>query len=218
MIEFGIIFLIIVVMLGAGFSLLHLSNNQPSSEPAVPSSTFAETQFTPTQMYLDHAGQHGIALNESTRTICVIHSSTRPPQLLQFTELAGSFILKNGTVIHSTLRTQPQEYAMLANTLQEQIGAVNAAEPPNARDNTNNQKVELCLVTLDQEHSIHRITFLDMETKEEGILFNKAMASTKHWHHLLSDLIQQANAVETQAEFSPSSQNQSQDSTMLVAR
>ncbi|WP_447968854.1 hypothetical protein [Nitrospira sp. M1] len=204
-------------MLGVGFSLLHLSNKQPSSPPSLPASTFAETQFTPTQMYLDQAGQHGIALNESTRTICVIHSTTHPPQLLQFTELAGSFILKNGTIIQSTLRTHPQEYAVRANTLQEQMGAINPVKAPISSSNTHNQKVELCVATLEQELSIHRISFLDMETKEGGILFNKAMASTKHWHHLLSDLIQQANDVKTQPESVQSPLGQSQDSKTLVA-
>jgi len=217
MIELVIIFIIIVVMLGIGFSMLHLSKTQTYAAPAPSSSTFAETSFTPTQMYLDHVGGTGIAVNESTHTICVIQSTAQPPHFSRFTELTASFILKNGEVMHTTLRTHPQEYADMANALQVQLQTRTEPLPPTPIGHTKNQKIELCLALFGQESSIHVINFLDMETKEEGIIFNKAMTSTKHWHHLLSDLIQQANGVKTRSESGQSPDRHSQDTAALVA-
>ncbi|WP_454063078.1 hypothetical protein [Candidatus Nitrospira salsa] len=200
MIELVIIFIILVVLLGIGFSILHLSKNSSVTAPDPTSSTFADSHFTPTQMYLDHASGTGIAINESTQTVCVIQSATRPPHFVHFTELAASFILKNGEIIHTTLRTHPQEYAAMANDLQGQLRTKAESMPSTSTGNTQNQKIELGIALLGQESSIHMIDFLDMETKEEGIMFTKAMASTKHWHHLLSDLIQEANGVKASSE------------------
>ncbi|GJL62051.1 MAG: hypothetical protein NPIRA04_07050 [Nitrospirales bacterium] len=219
MIELAIIFMILVVLLGIGFSMLHLSNNHSVTAPDRSSSTFADTHFTPTQMYLDHASGTGIAINEAAQTICIIQSATQPPHFVHFTELAASFILRNGEVIHATLRTHPQEYAALANDLQDQLSTKSESKLSTSTENTRNQKIELCLTMLGQESSIQTINFLDMETKEEGIMFTKAMASTKHWHHLLSDLIQQANGVKASSESAqpPHRQAQDQDSAALIA-
>ncbi|GJL66449.1 MAG: hypothetical protein NPIRA05_14200 [Nitrospirales bacterium] len=215
MIELVIIFMTLTVLLGIGFSLLHLSKNQSQTAPGPPSSTFADTHFTPTQMYLDHASGTGIAINESTQTICVIQSATQPPRFVHFTELVASCIRKNGETIHSTLRTHPQGYAAMANDLQGQLGTKAESTQSNSTGNTRNQKIELCIAMLGQESSIYIINFLDMETKEGGVMATKAMASTTHWHRLLSDLIQQANGSKASSE--PLPPQHPQDTAALVA-
>ena len=191
MIELGIIFIMIVALLVVGLILLSLGNSSRSQ--TLPSTTFEDSNFTPTQMYLDNAGGVGIALNESTKTLCMIQSSTLPPRLLHFTDIVASFVLKNNSIIHKTLRSNPKEFAIMAKEMQGRLalGAGQDSTHPNPKDQT--QKIDLHLVIHDQEHPIHTVNFLDMDAKEGGVIYEKAMVSAKHWHHLMSDLIQQAN-------------------------
>ena len=202
MIELAIVFVVIVVILGMGIVLSLLGKTTPPQAPAP--STFANTNFTPTQMYLNNAGGTGIALNETSKTLCVMQSSTLPPQLVHFTDLVAAFVLKNDSIIHKTLRRHPKEIAIIAKGFQSKLTAGSGQEsmtPPSSGDQT--QKIDLCLIIHAQESQLHIVNFLDMDTKEKGILFNKAMVSAKHWYQLLSDLIQQANGQETPQDSSP---------------
>ena len=45
----------------------------------------------------------------------------------------------------------------------------------------------------DQDEPIHVVNFLDMETKEGGILFEKAISTAKHWQYVMEGLILQAD-------------------------
>jgi hypothetical protein len=49
------------------------------------------------------------------------------------------------------------------------------------------------VIVHDQENPIHIVNFLDMETKEGGILFEKAISTAKHWQYVLEGLILQAD-------------------------
>ncbi len=194
MIELNIIFIVTVLILGVSLGLLQ--HRKTVGPDAPPPAAFANTNFTPTQMYMDNTGGSGIALNDSTKTICVIQSSTLPPRFIHFTDLIAVFMLKNGVIIHKTLRTLPQEYATIAQESQSKL-PVTPESSSNPSPNDQTQKIDLCLAMQDQENPNHLVNFLDMDTKEDGILFNKAMVSAKHWYQLLSDLIQQANGVKT---------------------
>lgn len=215
MIEFAIIFIMIVIILVVGYSLLHLGISSQQKVPT--SSAFESTSFTPTQMYLDNAGGTGLALNESSKTICLIQSSTLPPQTLDYTDLVASFLVKNGVVLQQTLREKPQNMAELAKKSQEQLetrsGRVEIT--PSPEDQT--QQIDLHLVIHDQERPNHVINFLDMDAKEGGVIYKKAMASAKHWHHLTSDLIQQANAHQPSPDHLPQRQSDRPPQILSVA-
>ena len=56
-----------------------------------------------------------------------------------------------------------------------------------------NQRIDVLAVIHDQDDPFHVVNFLDMETKEGGILFEKAMSTATHWHYVLDGLILQAD-------------------------
>ena len=55
------------------------------------------------------------------------------------------------------------------------------AREPSPKNQT--QKIDLCLVINDKDDPIHLINFLDMDAKEGGVIYDKALNNVKHWHH-----------------------------------
>ena len=56
-----------------------------------------------------------------------------------------------------------------------------------------NQRIDLIVLINDEHDPLHIVNFLDMETKEGGILYEKALGTARHWHDVLNDLILQAD-------------------------
>ncbi len=214
MLEIGIFFIVTVGIIVVGFTLLQLGHS--SSKTSSPG-TFANTDFIPTQMYLDNTGFAGIALNESSKTICVIQSPTHPPQLFYFTDLIATFVIQNEAIIQKTLRTFPKEIAAVAKEVQDKIGTGKVEAVDSSPPEDQIQKIDLYVVIKDQECPIHIINFFNMKTKDNGIIYNKAMVSVKHWHHLLSDLIQVLNGANEASEPTDNSSANSPAQTLSVA-
>ncbi len=195
MIELGIIFIIVTVVLILGFSLLHLNKTASSNDSQT--KKFANTDFIPTQMFLDTTSDTGIAINESSKSLCLIQSSTLPPQFVHFSDIVASFVMKNDDILQKTLRTAPQEVADLAKEARKKIGNDDengwGSPTSDSQADSQAQKINLTIVIQHQSNPIYTVNFLDMDTKEDGIIYGKALVSAKHWHHLVSDLINQAN-------------------------
>ena len=141
-------------------------------------------------MYLDNGGSGGIAINEGTKQVCLMKSAESPPRYLSCTELLASGILINGVFLGQTTRTNPKE---IIDVVQGKLKEILAAEASEPSANNPSQKIDLCLVINDTDDPIHLINFLDMDAKEGGVIYDKAMNNVEHWHHLLSEFINQAD-------------------------
>jgi hypothetical protein len=150
------------------------------------------TDFIPSQMFKGKDNQGGLAVNEHTHQICLFESSTSPPLLLPITDLIGSYLIKNGEVFGERKRSYPEEILTFLNEIQDPtedlIKNLHIASPQET-----NQRIDLLVVVHDQDNPIHIVNFLDMETKEGGILFEKAISTAKHWQYVLEGLILQAD-------------------------
>ncbi len=161
------------------------------------------TDFIPSQMFKGKDNQGGLAVNEHTYQICLFESSTSPPLLLPITDLIGSYLIKNGEVFGEGKRSYPEEILTFLNEIQgpredliKSLHIESSQEP--------NQRIDLFVVVHDQDNPIHVVNFLDMESKEGGILFEKAISTAKHWQYVLEGLILQADQLaQSQLEAPP---------------
>ena len=185
---FALIFALILIVLLFGVLLLHLG--APSRKNTSDSSNVGTQDFLPSQMYLDNGGSGGIAINEGTKKVCLMKSAEAPPRYLSSTELLASGILKNGVFLGQTTRTNPKE---IIDDVQGKLKEILATEASEPSPNNQSQKIDLCLVINDTDDPIHLINFLDMDAKEGGVIYDKALNNVKHWHHLLSEIINQAD-------------------------
>jgi len=112
--------------------------------------------------------------------------------VLPITDLIGSYFINNGKILGKGTRSYPEEILTFLNEIYgptedliKTLHIQSSQEP--------NQRIDLLVIVHDQENPIHIVNFLDMETKEGGILFEKAISTAKHWQYVLEGLILQAD-------------------------
>ena len=165
--------------------------------------TIEGTDFIPSQMFMGKDNLGGLAVNEHTHQIFLFTSPSTPPRLLRITDLIGSYLINNGEVLGEGKRSEPEEILTFLNEIQstteELIKSlhIQSSHGPS-------QRIDLLVVVHDQDEPIHVVNFLDMETKEGGILFEKAISTAKHWQYVIEGLILQADQLASvQSETTP---------------
>jgi hypothetical protein len=188
------IFLCLMVI-GILIITLTLSEPKTSFQRQPQRGTLPGINFTPTQMYRGPDGRSGIAINEQTYQICLLNDPTTQPRVLDSKDLMGSFLILNGEIIGQGVRTKPKALQKFLRVLQTQIQAqlkYDSSEEP-SRDC---HRIDLIVAIRDQDAPLHTVTFLDMETKAGGIIYQKAINAAHHWHALMDELILKADHFE----------------------
>ena len=180
--------LIVALIVGGIIFALSLTSRGKNTS----AQTIEGTDFIPSQMFMGKDNLGGLAVNEHTHQICLITSPSAPPRLLPITDLIGSYLINNGEVLGEGKRSEPEEIPTFLNKIQstteELIKSlhIQSSHGPS-------QRIDLLVVVHDQDEPIHVVNFLDMETKEGGILFEKAISTAKHWQYVIEGLILQAD-------------------------
>ncbi len=191
----GLVALIIIG--GLFFMLGHGPQGQSQSNEKIEG-----TNFIPSQMIMGSDGLGGLAVNERTEQICLFTSPTTPPRLLPLTDLVSSSVIKNGELLGEGKRRFPDEIVSFSNELKRQKDALIKSLHINSA-NGSNQRIDLLVVVHDTEDPLHVVNFLDMETKEGGILYEKALSTATHWHNVLDVLILEADRLAQHSSASP---------------
>jgi len=182
---FGLV--VTITISGIFFILGHAPKEQNTSDKKIQG-----TDFIPSQMFMGSDGLSGLAVNERTQQICLLKSPFSSPHLFPITDLIGSYLIKNGEVLGEGKRSHPKEIVTFSNELHRKKNALITSLHIGSSHGSN-QRIDLLLTVHDQDDPIHVVNFLDMETKEGGILFEKAMSTATHWHYVLDGLILQAD-------------------------
>lgn len=151
------------------------------------------TDFIPSQMYMGIDGLGGLAINERTHQICLIASPTSPARVLQLDDLVASYLIKNGEVMGEAKRNQPQEIVTLLQELQRKKEMLISSLHAGGWSSEGNQRIDLIVVVRDEEDPMQVVNFLDMETKEGSIAYEKSLNTATHWHYVLDGLILQVD-------------------------
>jgi len=186
--------IIIIVGLGAALIVggIFIALSLPSRGHGLSTQEIAGTNFTPSQMFMGKDNLGGVAINERTYQICLFPSPSSPPRVLPLTDILGVYLINNGEILGERKRRYPDKVVNFLDEVQDpkegltQSVHIDSSHGPN-------QRIDLVIVVHDQEEPLHMVNFLDMETKEGGILFETAIATAKHWYNVLDGLIFQAD-------------------------
>ncbi|RMH37317.1 MAG: hypothetical protein D6690_02820 [Nitrospirae bacterium] len=189
--EVAVIFLSIFLLCFVALSLVVSTfwSSRGSSSRASDRQSQLAFDFVPTQLYIDHTSGSAIAIHEGTKRIGLLTSGTSSPRSVSSADVLACFLVKNGEVLTSSARTRPPALAQHAQSMVSSEGR--SSSMSDAR--TPAQHIELRIVVNDVECPISRITFLDMDVKEGGVLYEQAMRSAEHWYRLVSEVIRQAD-------------------------
>ncbi len=189
--DFTMMFVVLLVCLAFGAIMLTVSMGPPTKNKKE-ESRVQGTSFIPSQMFMSTDGHGGIAVNEQNLKICLLQTPTVPPRLLPISSLVGSFLVKNGEVLNKTLRTAPKSFISFQELLHPNAERL-IKSWQNSPSQKDNQRIDLMVWIHDEDEPFHVVNFLNMETKEGGILFEKSIDTATHWHKVLNGLILQAD-------------------------
>ncbi|UCH90626.1 MAG: hypothetical protein JSU60_05820 [Nitrospirota bacterium] len=185
------LFWVLVVILIIGGIIFSLSLTSRGSKTSS-AEKIEGTDFIPSQMFMGKDNLGGLAVNEHTHQICLFTNPSAPPRLFPITDLIGSHLIKNGEVLGEGKRSYPEEILTFLNEIQGQTeDLIKRFHIESSQGPT--QRIDLVVLVHDQDNPIHTVNFIDMETKEGGILFEKAISAAKHWQNVLEGLILQAD-------------------------
>ena len=188
--DFTLMFFVFMMCIVLGAIVLTLSMS-PSGKKE-PEKSIQGTSFIPSQMFMSHDGLGGIAVNDQTLRICLLKNPATPPRLLPFTDLVGTFLIKNGEILGEGLRTGPEALLSFQNVMHSNVERLIKSWQTTS-SHKDNQRIDLIMLIHDELDPLHVVNFLDMETKEGGILYEKALGTATHWHDVLAGLILQAD-------------------------
>ena len=89
-------------------------------------------------------------------------------------------------------RSYPEEILTFSNEIQDPTEDLIKSLPIESSQDQTSGLIWSCSFMI-KNNPIHIVNFLDMETKEGGILFEKAISAAKHWQYVLEGLILQAD-------------------------
>ena len=182
--DFVLMFMVLVVYLALGAIMLTLSLSSKTKNKKE-ETRIQGTSFIPSQMFMGTDGVGGIAVNDQTLKICLLHSPAVPPRLLPISSLVGSFLVKNGEVLNETLRTAPKSLISFQELMHPNAERL-IKSWQNSPSQKDNQRIDLMVWIHDEDEPFHVVNFLNMETKEGGILFEKSLDTATHWHKVFS--------------------------------
>lgn len=188
--DFVLIFFVFLAlsMLGTIVVILSLT----PAKQKVQGAPITGTSFIPSQMFMSNDGLGGIAVNEQPIGICLVKNQQNPPRLLNASQLVGSFLVHNGKILGERLRTGPPSllsFQKIAHLRVEQL----IESWKTTASLQDNQRIDLIVLIHNDDDPIHVVNFLDMETKNGGILYEKALGTATHWHRILDSFILQAD-------------------------
>ncbi|MBA3613144.1 MAG: hypothetical protein H0W49_09570 [Nitrospirales bacterium] len=189
--DFTLIFVVLLICLTLGAIVLTLSLSPPANKKKE-ENRIQGTSFIPSQMFMGSDGLGGIAVNDQTLQICLLHTPAVPPRLLHISSLVGSFLVINGEVLQEMLRTRPKALISFQKLMHSNAeGLIKSWQTSSPQKD--NQRIDLIVWIHDKDQPFHVVNFLDMETKEGGILYEKSLSTATHWHNVLCGLIHQAD-------------------------
>lgn len=179
---------LVCIVLGAVVLTLRL-NPSGTKEQEKP---IQGTNFIPSQLFISQDGLAGLAVNDQTLRICLLKHQPTPPRLLPITDLVGTFLVKNGEILGEGLRTGPKALLSFQKVMHSNVERLIKSWQATS-SLKDNQRIDLIVLIHDDHDPLHVVNFLDMETKEGGILYEKALGTATHWHYVLDGLILQAD-------------------------
>lgn len=153
--------------------------------------------FNPTQFYVDKDGGEGIGFSEGQKSICLVKPDTSNAKVLPIKDLLLSEVLENGTVVAKSSRSDDKGKELLAKIHTVNAKASSEQDPEqatsseNGNSSGNTNSIELRILVNDDD-PVHVVSFLNMESKKGGLIYNVAATEAKIWQDIMNSLIKKA--------------------------
>jgi hypothetical protein len=192
-----IVSLLIFVIVG-GLLAFTLGGGQSDTKGPSARSVACPPGFSPSLAFKEKFGDTGIAYDENQKAICILQAEAHLSQIIFYQNILAVALFEDNTLIAKSVRGDEPGKQLLAQILSEDIKALfqdQAEQKGGEQQSTSSgtsSTIQLRILNNNPEHPVHQISFLNMEAKKGGLIYNEAMGHGKNWQDLLSFLIRLA--------------------------
>lgn len=149
--------------------------------------------FMPSHVHLDKYGGSGIALDQQNRQLCLVMPDSQAMKVIPYKDLCGSLALQDSVPIARTLR-QAEDIQPFLKTIvgsdQEEKQEISA---PEHKRSATVSSIDLQVIIKDDAMPVHTVSFLNMEAKVGGFIYNAAVEKAGMWQELMAHAIRWAD-------------------------
>ena len=185
------LFVFIVVLAAVLFSFSF--NTTAIGSASLPQFPNCPKDFNPTFVYMEKYGGSGIALDQGSKTLCLMRPKTPNHLVIPHHNLRASIILQDGTPIAIAVRNDPEAQQALKIALESMAGGASPTEGQSPQPSGAIESIDLKIIHTSSEDPIHSVNFLNMEAKVGGFIYNDAVQQVKMWQDLLAALVHLAD-------------------------
>lgn len=159
--------------------------------------------FSSTQNIMGNDGNSGIAVDKKRKTVCLIkHSGIGIGKgvtldVISYQDILSSEIFEDGETITKTVRSSQLGGVLVGGLALGGAGAIIGGLSVVA-DKVN--KIDLRITVNRTSTPNHDINFMNIEAKNQDIVYTSAMEQARHWHGLMEVLIKRADLEDIEKE------------------
>jgi len=206
------------VVIGVGIGIAQavaVSNKKKAMEKKIESLP----DFSPTQKIMSNNGDTGLAIDEERKKVVLIKNGPAGVDLkpITYRDVLSSEIFVDGETITKTARGSQLGGALIGGLAFGGVGAIIGGLSGKTRSSEKVKRVDLRITVNDTKSPLHDINFMDIEGKNDGIIYKSAMDQARHWHGLIAVLIKMADSEDARKEGVESSSQAKGGNTTSLA-
>jgi hypothetical protein len=150
-------------------------------------------EFSPSQQIMGADGDSGLAVDENRKKICLIKRTLAEGiklKVLTYRDILSSEIFEDGNTIIKTSRSSQLGGALIGGIALGGVGAIIGGLSGTKISSNKVKKNDLRITVDSMANPIHDINFMNMECKKSQLLYISAMEQSRHWHGLLTVIIE----------------------------
>lgn len=154
--------------------------------------------FSVTQKVIGDDGATGLAIDEQRKKVCLIDHRQRTVscRVVTYKDLLSSEIFEDGSTVTKTVRSSQLGGALIGGLALGGVGAIIGGLSGKTKTSGKVKRIDLRITVNDTQNPLHDVNFLNVETKQDGIVYQGAMKTARHWHGLVEVLIKRADMEE----------------------
>lgn len=151
--------------------------------------------FSASQKFIGMDGKTGIAIDEQRNKICLINHLNKKIHtcFLEYKDLLAAEIFEDGITVTKTVRSSQMGSALIGGLALGGVGALIGGLSGKKESVGKVKKIDLRLTVNITSRPLHDISFLDDDTKKDGIHYRQVMQQVRHWHGLMEVLIKRVD-------------------------
>jgi hypothetical protein len=151
--------------------------------------------FSVAQKVIGNDGATGLAIDEQRKKVCLIDHRQQNVscRVVTYKNLLSSEIFEDGSAVTKTVRSSQLGGALIGGLALGGVGAIIGGLSGKTKTSGKVKRIDLRITVNDTQSPLHDVNFLILETKQNGIIYQNAMKTARHWHGLVEVLIKRAD-------------------------